>query len=181
MRLAEGKNSLVNGLFCFCSKHHVGGAPIRLLHQNESCTATNGDQRRLGGWSVIQETKPDRTREWTGEGMPRLPWTHGMCFWACQMAGWSSWASDVDKIVLGLSEVDRGFKFCATSFLGVRKLRERWSLQWAVSLEPFHSVMTCVTSYNTFLKTWCHQFLNHTERKRITSLTRLFSPPCAKI
>ena len=25
------------------------GAPIRLLHQNESCTATNGDQRRLGG------------------------------------------------------------------------------------------------------------------------------------
>ena len=29
---AEGKNSLVNGLFHFCSKFHVGGTPIRLLH-----------------------------------------------------------------------------------------------------------------------------------------------------
>ena len=26
---------LVNGLFCFCSKHHVGSALIRLLHENE--------------------------------------------------------------------------------------------------------------------------------------------------
>ena len=32
-------------------------------------------------------------------------------FWACQLAVWSPWASDVNKIVLGLSEVDRGFKF----------------------------------------------------------------------
>ena len=32
---AEGKNSLVNGLFRFCSKRHVGGAPIRLLHEND--------------------------------------------------------------------------------------------------------------------------------------------------
>lgn len=31
----EGKNRLVNGLFCFCSKHHIGGSPIRLLHENE--------------------------------------------------------------------------------------------------------------------------------------------------
>ena len=31
----EGKNSLVNGLLRFCSKHHVGGTPIRLLHENE--------------------------------------------------------------------------------------------------------------------------------------------------
>ena len=31
----EGKNSLVNGLFRFCSKRHVGGASIRLLHAND--------------------------------------------------------------------------------------------------------------------------------------------------
>ena len=32
---AEGKNSLVNCLFNFCSKRHVRGAPIRLLHAND--------------------------------------------------------------------------------------------------------------------------------------------------
>ena len=32
--------------------------------------------------------------------------------------------SNVDKIVSGLSEVDGGFMFCESSFLGVRKLRE---------------------------------------------------------
>ena len=32
--------------------------------------------------------------------------------------------SNVDKIVSGLSEVDRGFMFCESSFLGIRKLRE---------------------------------------------------------
>ena len=32
--------------------------------------------------------------------------------------------SNADKIVSGLSEVDRGFMFCESSFLGVRKLRE---------------------------------------------------------
>ena len=31
---------------------------------------------------------------------------------------------NVDKIVSGLSEVDRGFMFCESLFLGVRKLRE---------------------------------------------------------
>ena len=32
--------------------------------------------------------------------------------------------SNVDKIVSGLSEVDGGFMFYESSFLGVRKLRE---------------------------------------------------------
>ena len=32
--------------------------------------------------------------------------------------------SNIDKIVSGLSKVDRGFVFCESSFLGVRKLRE---------------------------------------------------------
>ena len=31
---------------------------------------------------------------------------------------------NVDKIVPGLSEVGRGFMFCESSFLGVRKLQE---------------------------------------------------------
>ena len=55
--------------------------------------------------------KPDRTRERTSEKMPGLLWTCGMCFWTCQLAVWSSWASHVDKIILGLSEFARGFKF----------------------------------------------------------------------
>ena len=46
---AEGKNSLVNGLFRLCSKRHVGGAPIRLLHENDVTYCINCDQRRLGG------------------------------------------------------------------------------------------------------------------------------------
>ena len=69
------------------------------------------DQWRLGSWSVIQETKPGGGRERTREGMLGLPWTHGMYFWACQLAVWNPWASDVDKTVLGYPEVDRGFKF----------------------------------------------------------------------
>ena len=32
--------------------------------------------------------------------------------------------SNVDKILSGLSEVDRGFKFCEYLFLGIWKLRE---------------------------------------------------------
>ena len=159
----ERKNSLVNGLFCFCSKRHAGGAPIRLLHENDVTYCKNSEATWLKRYtSIIQETKPDRTRERTSEGMPELPWMHGMCFWACQLAGWSSWDSDVNKIVLALSEVDRGFKFCESSFLGVLKLREEWSLLRAVSLALFHSVTTCLTSHNTFLKTWRHQFLNRT-------------------
>ena len=37
---AEGKNSLVNCLFNFCSKHHDRGAPIRLLHANDVTYST---------------------------------------------------------------------------------------------------------------------------------------------
>ena len=95
-------------------------------------------------------------------------------------AVWGSWASDVDKIVLALSEVDRGFKFCKSSLLGVRKLPEGWSLLRAVSLALFHSVKTCVMSHNIFLKTWRHQFLNRTERKLIGRWPDYFSPPRAK-
>ena len=96
-----------------------------------SRTAINGNQRSLGSWSTTQETKSDRTRERTSKRMPGLPWLRSMYFWACQLPVWSSWASDVDKIILGLSEVNRGFRFCKSSFLGVQKLWEEWSLQRA--------------------------------------------------
>ena len=33
--------------------------------------------------------------------------------WQCEVT------EDVEKVVLGLSEVNRGFKFCESSFLGV--------------------------------------------------------------
>ena len=84
--------------------------------------------------------------------------------------------SNVDKIVSGLSEVDRSFMFCESSFLGVWKLREGWSLQQAVSLELFRSFKLCVTSHITFLTTLRHQFLNRTEQKLNRQLTRLFFP-----
>ena len=32
--LAEGKSSLINSLFNFCSVHHDGDPPIRLLHED---------------------------------------------------------------------------------------------------------------------------------------------------
>ena len=121
-------------------KRHIGSALIRLLHENDIMTAMKGDQWRLGSWSVIQGTKPGGGRERTSKGMPGLSWMRGMCFWACQLAVWSTWALDVDKIVLGLSEV-----------------REEWSLQQTVSLELFHSFMACVTSHNTFWKTLRHK------------------------
>ena len=108
-----------------------------------SCTAI---LKKLGGWSDMQESKAGRTREWTSEGMPGLC-KQALCFLAWQLA---LSASHVDKIVLGLSEVDRDFKFCESSFLGVRKLWEGWSLQRAVSLELFRSFKLCVTSHNAF-------------------------------
>ena len=91
---------------------------------------------------------------------------NGRCvFLAWQLAAWSSWASIVNKIVSGLSEVDRGFMFCKYSFLGIRKLREEWSQQRAVSLE----LKLCVTPQYHFKKALCHQFLN---RKQV------FPSPC---
>ena len=41
----EGNISLVNGLFHFQSKHHNGGASIRLLHAMTSNITINGNQR----------------------------------------------------------------------------------------------------------------------------------------
>ena len=101
--------------------------------------------------------KPDRTRERTSEKMPELLWTRGMCFWTCQLAVWSSWASHVNKIILGLSEFTRGFKFSKSSLLGIQKIWDGWSLpaterlrlQQAVSFELFQSFMACVMSHNT--------------------------------
>ena len=105
--------------------------------------------------------------------MPGFPWTHGTCFWAWK---WSSWASEVDTNVLALSEVDRGFKFCEASFLGVLKSGKDDPCLRAVSLALFHSVATCLTSHNPFLKTWSHKFLNRMGRKWNRPVTRLFFP-----
>ena len=52
---AEGKNSQVNGLFCFCSKRHVGGAPIRLLHEND-VTYCN-EWRPVKAWQLKRYTR----------------------------------------------------------------------------------------------------------------------------
>ena len=41
----EGNISMVNGLFHFQSKHHNGGASIRLLHAMTSNITINGNQR----------------------------------------------------------------------------------------------------------------------------------------
>ena len=71
--------------------------------------------------------KPDRTRERTSEKMPELLWTHSMCFWACQLAVWSSWASNVDKIILRLSEFARGFKI-SKSFTSWHSEDSRWMI-----------------------------------------------------
>ena len=104
---AEGKNSLANGLFNFCSKCHNGGAPIR-LHQLKR----------------YQETKPGRTREQPAKEC------QDFCELAVCVSELDNWQCDVpvlsnvDKIVSRLSEVDRGFMFCESSFLGVRKFRE---------------------------------------------------------
>ena len=69
-----------------------------------------------------------------------------------------------------------------SSFLGVRKLRERWSLQRAVSLELCLSFKVCVTSHNWFLNTLYHQYLNRTEWKWNRLITRqFFSSLCEKI
>ena len=61
---AEGKSSLVNCLFNFCSDCFT-----RMM----SCIVTNGDQRWQGTCSAMQETKPSRSNQrTTGEGMPGL-------------------------------------------------------------------------------------------------------------
>ena len=125
-----------------------------------------------------QETKPGGTRERTSEGMPGLLWT------AVCVSELDNLQCEVPELQMSIrlswfSDVDRSFKLCESPFLGVRKLREGWSLQQAVSFEFFHSFK--LTSRNAFLKTLHHQFLNRREQKRNRPLTRLFFPsPCGK-
>ena len=72
----------------------------------------------------MQETKSGRTRERPAKEC------QDFCEWAVCVSELENWQcevpelSNVDKIVSGLSEVGRGFMFCESSFLGVRKLRE---------------------------------------------------------
>ena len=84
---AEGKNSLVNCLLNFCSVLQSD-----CFMQMMSHTAIDGDQRRLGSWSAMQETKPGRTRERPAKECQDFSETGGMCFWAWKLAVWSSWA-----------------------------------------------------------------------------------------
>ena len=171
----EGKNSLANGLFCFFPSATLvtlqSDCSMKMMSRLQWMATIEGLAVKALYKRLSQAEAENR------EEMPGLLWMHGMCFWACQLAVWSPWALDDNKIILGLSEVDRGFKF---SLLGVRKLREGWSLRWTVSLELFHSFMACVMSHNTFWKTLHHQFVNHMEHKQNKPLTRLFSHPCAK-
>ena len=127
-------------------------------------TAVNGDQRRLGSWNSMQETKPGRTREWTSERMPWLPWMHAVRFWVWQLAVWSSWASNVDKIVLGLSWGWQRLQVFVNLFffVGVQKLWEGWSLQSTLSLELFRSFKICVTSHKaTIINSIVSQTITH--------------------
>ena len=70
----------------------------------------------------MQETKPGRTRERPPNGCQdfceRAVCVSELENWQCEVPE----LSNVDRIVSGLSEVDRGFRFCESSFLGVRKL-----------------------------------------------------------
>ena len=141
-----------------------------------SRTPMDDDQRRLDGWSTMQETKPGRTRARPAKEC------QDFCEWAVYVSKLENRQcevprlSNVNKIASGLCQVDRGFMLYESSFLGVWKLREGWSLQQAISLELFCSFKLCVTSHNTFLKTVHHQFLNHTKQKLNRQLTRLFFP-----
>ena len=94
----EGKNSLVNGLFRFCCKCHIGGTPIRLVHVNDVIYC---NQWRQGSLSTIQETKPDGARERTRKRIPKFLLNQWCVFLSLSLAVWSSWASNVDKIVWG--------------------------------------------------------------------------------
>ena len=140
-----------------------------------SRTAINGDQWTLGTWSTTQETKPGRTRE--------RPVKHDFYEWVVCVAELDNWRcevpSSVYKIVSQISEVDRDFMLCQSWFLGIWKLREGWSLHWAVFLELFCSFNLCVMSHYTMLH---HQFLNPMEQKWNRPLTSLFFPfACIKI
>ena len=59
----EGKNNLAMAYSIFISSATIVALQSDCFMQRTSRTATNGDQRRLGGSRVLQETKPGRTRE----------------------------------------------------------------------------------------------------------------------
>ena len=84
---AKGKIVWPMAYSVFVSSATIMALQSDCFMQRTSRTATNGDQGRLGGSMVLQETKNQRT---TSEGMPGLLWTSGVCFWACQLALWSS-------------------------------------------------------------------------------------------
>ena len=60
---AEGKNSLVNSLFNFCSVRHDRGTPIRLLHENDVTYCTKWLPKKTRRLSAMQVNKLGRTRE----------------------------------------------------------------------------------------------------------------------
>ena len=70
----------------------------------------------------MQETKPGRSREQpVKDGQDFCEWA--VC--ASELANWQCEVPElsiVSKIVSGLSEVHRGFTFCKSLFLGIRKL-----------------------------------------------------------
>ena len=70
----------------------------------------------------MQETKPSRTRARPAKECQdfceRAVYVSELENWQCEVPG----LSNVNKIVSGLSEVDRGFMFCESLFLGVWKL-----------------------------------------------------------
>ena len=78
----------------------------------------------MEGKAVEVLTKPGRTR-----ARP-VKECQDFCEWAVYVSELKDWQcevpglSNVNKIVSGLSKVDRGFMLCKSSFLGVRKLRK---------------------------------------------------------
>ena len=73
---------------------------------------------------------------------------------ASKLANWQGEVPELQMSIRSLSEVDRGFKFCESSFLGVLKLWEGWYLVLAVSLALFHSVMTFCDLTNMLIITF---------------------------
>ena len=128
------------------------GTPIRLLHENYVIYCNESWPKKVRWLTILCRRLSQVEPENEPAKNPSTSMNARCVFLSLPTAVWSSWASDVDKTVLGLSEVDRGFKFCKSSFLGIQKLQEGWSLQRAVFLELFRSFRLCVT----FLKMLRH-------------------------
>ena len=103
-------------------RHSDGGAPIRLLHAND-VTYCNGWQPKKTR-QLKQETKLGKTRARPAtecqDFCERAVHVSEVENRQCEVPG----LSNVDEIVSGLSEVDRGFILCESSFLDIWKLRE---------------------------------------------------------